>query len=58
VYDKAVDALIGGNWKESLELLAEIPAEDKTKEFLTDFASANNNDPPHDWAGVIHMTSK
>ncbi len=57
-YNKAVDAFISGDWANSMELLNRVPADDKTKEFLLDFATANNNQPPQDWAGVIHMTRK
>jgi adenylate cyclase len=57
-YNQAVDAFISGNWDQSIELLSGIPAEDHTKEFLLEYAKANNNQPPQDWAGVIHMTRK
>lgn len=58
VYNRAVEAFIGGNWQESLELFNGISAEDRTKEFVTDYVTANSNTPPADWGGVIHMTSK
>ncbi len=58
VYNQAVDAFISGDWTNSTELLNRVPADDKTKEFLLEFAAANNNQPPQDWAGVIHMTRK
>jgi adenylate cyclase len=58
LYDKAVSSFVDGNWQESIELFNEIPADDKAKEFVTDFVTANSNAPPADWSGVIHMTSK
>lgn len=57
-YNRAVDAFIGGNWDQSTELLNSVPAEDHAKDFLLEFAKANNDQPPQDWAGVIHMTRK
>jgi len=57
-YNRAVDAFIGGNWDQSTELLSSVPAEDHAKDFLLEFAKANNNQPPQDWTGVIHMTRK
>ncbi|MDA0810361.1 MAG: adenylate/guanylate cyclase domain-containing protein [Planctomycetota bacterium] len=58
LYEKAVNAFINGNWQESVELFNRIPAEDRAKEFVTDFVTANANVPPANWDGVIHMTSK
>jgi adenylate cyclase len=58
IYNQAVDAFISGNWDQSIELLNGVPAEDHTKDFLLEFAAANNNKRPQDWAGVIHMTRK
>ena len=57
-YNRAVDAFIGGNWDQSTKLLNSVPAEDHAKEFLLEFTKANNNQPPQNWAGVIHMTRK
>ena len=57
-YNRAVDAFIGGNWDQSTKLLNSVPAEDHAKEFLLEFTKANDNQPPQDWAGVIHMTRK
>jgi adenylate cyclase len=58
LYEKAVNAFMGGNWQESTELFNGISADDKAKEFVTDFVTKNGNAPPADWSGVIHMTSK
>ncbi|NQV27438.1 MAG: FHA domain-containing protein [Rhodopirellula sp.] len=58
LYENAVDALIDGNWKTSMELLNGLPVEDRTKDFLTIHIAQNGYEPPSDWAGVIHMTQK
>lgn len=58
LYEKAVDALIDGRWRESLELLNGMPVDDRTKDFLMIYVATNNYEPPKDWDGVIHMTQK
>jgi len=49
LYENAVDALIDGNWKTSMELLNGLPVEDRTKDFLTIHIAQNGYEPPSDW---------
>lgn len=58
LYEKAVDELSLGRWQASLDLLNNLPREDRTKEFLTRFITSSMNSPPDDWNGVIHLTQK
>jgi adenylate cyclase len=58
LYEKSVDALIDGRWRESLELLNGMPVGDRAKDFLMIYVATNNYEPPNDWDGVIHMTQK
>ena len=58
LYEDALDAFVAGDWLRALELLHELPAEDRGKDFLTAFILANRRQPPEDWDGVIPMTSK
>jgi adenylate cyclase len=57
-YDSAVDALSAGRWSEALELLHQVPARDRAKDFLTIFIAQHNYEPPPNWDGVIPMPSK
>jgi adenylate cyclase len=57
-YEQALDAFLAGRWSESLELLHQVPAKDRVKDFLTVFIAQNNRTPPANWDGVIPMTSK
>ena len=57
-YDAAVDALLIGDWSGALELLHQVPARDRAKDFLTMFIVQNNYEPPPNWDGVIPMPSK
>lgn len=57
-YEAAVDAVITGRWPEALELLHQVPAKDRAKDFLTIFIAQHNYEPPLNWDGVIPMPSK
>ena len=57
-YESAVDALMEGRWSEAFELLHQVPAGDRVKDFLTVFIANHNRTPPPDWDGVIPLTSK
>jgi adenylate cyclase len=57
-YETALDALIAGDWKKSLHLLHEVPAEDEVKDFLTVFIAQHGRTPPANWEGVIALKEK
>lgn len=57
-YESAVDEFLKGNWSESMELLQEVPAKDRVKDFLTVFIAQHNRTPPPNWDGVIPLLSK
>jgi adenylate cyclase len=57
-YEAALDAVQTGNWPAAFELLHQVPAEDRVKDFLTVFIAQHNRTPPPDWAGFIPLKSK
>ena len=57
-YELAVDALLSGDWTNAFELLHQVPADDRAKDFLTVFMAKNNRTPPDNWDGVIPIGSK
>lgn len=57
-YEAAVDALLARDWDQAFELLHQVPAEDRVKDFLTVFIAQHNRTPPEDWDGVISLTAK
>jgi adenylate cyclase len=57
-YEAALEALLAGNWEQAFQLLHNVPAEDRVKDFLTVFIAQHNRTPPDDWDGVIPLTSK
>ncbi len=57
-YEKAVDAFVAGRWQESMELLNQLPVDDRVKDFLLIYIATNNYEPPSDWSGVIRMEKK
>ena len=57
-YESALDAFLSGNWSESFELLHQIPAEDRAKDFLTVHIAQHNRTPPPGFDGVIPLGSK
>ena len=57
-FEHAVDAVTSGRWQEAMELLNNMPVEDRTKDFLMIFIAMNQYEPPLDWDGVIQMTQK
>ena len=58
IYENAVDALLGGQWDEAFELLHQVPADDRAKDFLTVFIAQHNRTPPDHWDGVIPIDFK
>jgi adenylate cyclase len=57
-YETALDRFIEGDWTEALELLHQVPAKDRVKDFLTVFIVQHNRTPPPNWDGVIPLSSK
>jgi adenylate cyclase len=57
-YEQALDALHEGDWPRAFELLHQVPADDRVKDFLTVFIAQHNRTPPADWDGVIPLGSK
>ena len=57
-YESALDALLTSDWERAFELLHQVPAEDRVKDFLTVFIAQNDRTPPENWDGVIPMRGK
>ena len=54
----ALDAFLAGSWPEAMELLHQIPTEDRVKDFLTVYIAQHNRTPPADFNGVIPLANK
>jgi adenylate cyclase len=57
-YEGALDALLNRNWARAFELLHQVPADDRVKDFLTVFIAQHNRTPPDNWDGVIPLAGK
>jgi len=57
-YERALDRFIEGDWTEALELLHQVPAKDRVKDFLTVFIVQHNRTPPPNWDGVVALSTK
>jgi adenylate cyclase len=57
-YEAALDAFLAGQWTEALELLHDVPARDRVKDFLTIFIAQHNRTPPPRWDRVVPLESK
>lgn len=57
-YEAAVDCFLAGRWTDALELLHQVPARDRVKDFLTIFIAQHNRTPPPGWDKVIPLSSK
>lgn len=57
-YELAVDAVIEGDWEKAFDMLANLPVEDRAKDFLLEAMARYGYNPPPDWNGVIVMESK
>lgn len=57
-FEAAIDAFIEGSWDDALDLLSEMPARDRAKDFLLMQIASHNYEPPDEWDGVIRMTKK
>lgn len=57
-YESALDALLELRWDEAFELLHEVPASDRAKDFLTVFIASHGRTAPDNWDGVIPLNKK
>jgi len=57
-YESALDAFLAGDWSRAFELLHQIPAGDRGKDFLTLQITRHNRTPPPGFDGVIGLESK
>lgn len=58
MYEKALEALLEFRWDDAFELLHEVPASDRVKDFLTVFIASHGRVPPDQWDGVIPLGKK
>jgi len=58
MYEAALVALHAGDWQLAFQLLHQVTADDRVKDFLTVFIAQRNRTPPADWDGVIPLGSK
>lgn len=57
-YEAALDALLDRDWEQAFQLLHEVPANDRAKDFLTVFIAQHGRTAPDNWNGVIPLTRK
>ena len=57
-YEKALELFLQGDWQEAWEHLHQVPASDRSKDFLTSYIASRNREAPSDWDGVIKFDSK
>lgn len=57
-YEAAVQAMLDRDWTRAFQLLHQVPAEDRVKDFLTVLIAQHNRTAPPDWDGVIPIESK
>jgi adenylate cyclase len=57
-YEKALDALLASDWGTAVQLLHQVPAQDRVKDFITVFIAQHNRTPPDRWDGVIPLAAK
>ena len=58
LYETALDAFNNGRWSESIDLLAQLPVEDRVQDLLLQTMLFHGHQPPEDWDGIIRMTHK
>ena len=58
MYEAALTALHAPDWQLAFQLLHQVTADDRVKDFLTVFIAERNRTPPTDWDGVIPLASK
>lgn len=57
-YESALVALRAGNWEQAFQLLHQVTAADRVKDFLTVFIAQHNRTPPAGWNGVVPLSTK
>ena len=57
-YETAWDLFAAGIWREALDQLNRLPAQDTVKDYLVLYITQHNCKPPPNWNGVIVMQSK
>ncbi len=57
-YEKALDCFLKGEWQAAWQHLHHVPADDRSKDFLTSYIASRNREAPSDWDGVIRLESK
>ncbi|NLF70781.1 MAG: adenylate/guanylate cyclase domain-containing protein [Candidatus Anammoximicrobium sp.] len=58
MYEAALESLLAKDWQRAFQLLHQVTAEDRVKDFLTVFIAERNRTPPDAWDGVIPLASK
>jgi adenylate cyclase len=58
IYEHALSAFITGKWEQSLEDLAQLPADDQAAAFLERFMGRHAGTPPAHWDGAIRLEGK
>lgn len=57
-FASALASFQAGEWDQCRQMLARLPAEDRTRDFLLVQMASQNYQPPADWSGVIRLESK
>lgn len=57
-HEKALDAVIAGDWGQAIQILEQMPAQDGPRRFLLDQIVKLENQPPADWDGAFALSSK
>ncbi len=58
VFGQALNAFQQGDWDHCRQLLARLPADDRTRDFLLVQIASQSYQPPPGWSGVIRLDSK
>lgn len=57
-YEQSLEHFLDGDWATAWELLHQVPAGDRSKDFLTTYIASRNRKAPDDWDGIIRLDSK
>ena len=58
IFAEAVKVFRSGDWDQCRQLLAQLPADDRPRDFLLVQIASHDYQPPPDWSGVIRLDSK
>lgn len=58
LYASALEAFTAGQWTKAYELLHQLPAQDRGKDFLMTHILQHNHTPPPGWKGVVPLETK